>query len=54
MSRREIVERSLVGLSAVVCLLLAVVLYAASRTVGRDMARLRAWQASRPAHGQTK
>jgi MFS family permease len=29
----------------VLCLVLAVVLYAASRTVGRDMARLRAWQA---------
>ena len=30
----------------VLCLVLAVVLYAASRTVGRDMARLRAWQES--------
>jgi hypothetical protein len=28
------------------CLVLAVVLYLASRTVGRDMARLRAWQDS--------
>ncbi len=33
----------------VLCLVLAVVLYAASRTVGRDMARLRAWQESRSA-----
>ena len=33
----------------VLCLVLAVVLYAASRTVGRDMARLRAWQESRAA-----
>ena len=31
----------------VLCLILAVVLYFASRTVGRDMARLRAWQESR-------
>jgi hypothetical protein len=31
----------------VLCLVLAVVLYAASRTVGRDMAQLRAWQESR-------
>lgn len=31
------------------CLVLAVVLYAASRTVGRDMARLRSWQESRAA-----
>jgi hypothetical protein len=28
----------------VLCLALAVVLYAASRTVGRDMTRLREWQ----------
>lgn len=33
----------------VLCLALAVVLYLASRTVGRDMARLRAWQDSRSA-----
>lgn len=33
----------------VLCLVLAVVLYAASRTVGRDMTRLRAWQDSRTA-----
>jgi MFS family permease len=32
----------------VLCLLLAAVLYAASRTVGRDMMRLRGWQESRP------
>jgi len=31
------------------CFVLAVVLYLASRTVGRDMARLRAWQASQAA-----
>jgi len=31
----------------VLCLVLAVVLYAASRTVGRDMERLREWQAAR-------
>ena len=31
------------------CLALAVVLYIASRTVSREMARLRAWQASRAA-----
>ena len=31
------------------CLMLAVVLYAASRTVGRDMARLHAWQESQVA-----
>ena len=35
----------------VLCLVLAVVLYLASRTVGRDMARLKAWQESRA--GQT-
>lgn len=34
----------------VLCLVLAVVLYAASRTVGRDMARLRAWQALQAAN----
>jgi MFS family permease len=33
----------------VLCLALAVVLYVASRTVGRDMERLRAWQAARAA-----
>jgi MFS family permease len=33
----------------VLCLVLAVVLYAASRTVGRDIARLRAWQESQSA-----
>lgn len=33
----------------ILCLVLAVVLYAASRTVGRDMARLRAWQESQSA-----
>ncbi len=33
----------------VLCLVLAAVLYVASRTVGRDMARLRAWQESRAA-----
>lgn len=33
----------------VLCLVLAIVLYAASRTVGRDMARLRAWQDSQSA-----
>lgn len=32
----------------VLCLVLAAVLYAASRTVGRDMTRLRTWQESRP------
>ena len=37
----------------VLCLVLAVVLYAASKTVGRDMARLRAWQESRSAQGET-
>ncbi|MSU59349.1 MAG: MFS transporter [Pedosphaera sp.] len=37
----------------VLCLVLAVVLYAASRTVGRDMTRLRAWQDSRPAQTGT-
>jgi len=31
------------------CLILAVVLYAASRTVGRDMVRLKEWQASQAA-----
>jgi len=31
------------------CLALAVILYGASRTVGRDMARLRAWQGTLPA-----
>ena len=33
----------------VLCLVLAVVLYAASRTVGRDMARLHSWQESQVA-----
>lgn len=33
----------------ILCLALAVVLYVASRTVGRDMARLRTWQESRAA-----
>jgi len=33
----------------VLCLVLAVVLYAASRTVGRDMGRLRSWQDSQAA-----
>jgi len=35
------------------CLALAVVLYVASRTVGRDMERLRAWQESRVAESGT-
>jgi len=37
----------------VLCLLLAAVLYAASRAVGRDMTRLRAWQESRSGQAVT-
>ena len=37
----------------ILCLVLAVVLYIASRTVSRDMARLRAWQESRAAETAT-